>query len=137
MQRRKNDCAPSFNLWTAHRTWFWSLAYPDRQGGAIGAAGSQAEALSEAHAAIERLPQPGDESGLMLAPLDDSAFMRPFQNSNNSHDPIGREIDRLTGDLEGSRMAPKRRTGVRTIADCYNDLWRLSLQHYAARVAAV
>jgi hypothetical protein len=52
----RNDQAARFNLWSSHRTWFWSLIYPDREGGAIGAATSEAEALDEAYAAIESPP---------------------------------------------------------------------------------
>src|SRR5215469_12914863 len=57
MRTRKIECAMSFHLWTVQGTWFWSLVYPDRHGGAIGAAASEAEALGEAQAAIKRLPQ--------------------------------------------------------------------------------
>src|SRR5436190_664690 len=57
MQKRMAECAASFNVWTARGTWFWSLVYPGRLGGAIGAAPSQSEALGEAKAAIERLQQ--------------------------------------------------------------------------------
>ena len=66
---RTNQCTVSFNLWTAYSGWFWSVASPDRHAGAIGVAGSEAEALGEIQLAIERLPQwceaplvPGDDS---------------------------------------------------------------------------
>ena len=49
----------SFTLWTMQRTWFWSLVYPDVQGGAIGAAASEAEALGEAQAVVKRFPELG------------------------------------------------------------------------------
>jgi hypothetical protein len=42
------------NLWTAHGSWFWLLVYPDRHGGATGAAPTEAEAVREARAAFER-----------------------------------------------------------------------------------
>jgi hypothetical protein len=48
--------AARFNLWGSHGTWFWSLIYLDREGGAIGAAPSEAEALDDAYAAFERRP---------------------------------------------------------------------------------
>jgi len=96
----------SFNLWTVQGTWFWSLVYPDRHGGAIGAAASEAEALGEAQAAIKRLPQLLDDTPL-APPRDDSRFIRRFQ-----------------------------RSGMRTMGKSCNNLWRLTLRRYAARVAA-
>jgi hypothetical protein len=136
MQRPKYDLAPSFNLWTAQRTWFWSLIYPAQQGGVIGVASSQAEALDEAYAAIERLPRLCS-GGHILAPFGDSTLRPSFQNSKPPHDHLGHELDSVVDDLEGSRTAHQSRTGVRTIADSYNKLWQLTLQQYAARVAGV
>jgi len=106
MRTRKTECAMSFNLWTVQGTWFWSLVYPDRHGGAIGAAASEAEAVGEAQAAIKRLPQLLDDTPL-APPRDDSRFIRRFQ-----------------------------RSGMRTMGKSYNNLWRLTLRRYAARVDA-
>lgn len=58
----KNNQTARFNLWNSQGTWFWSLVYSDLKGGAIGAATTEAEALDDAHAAIERRPR---ESGYL------------------------------------------------------------------------
>jgi hypothetical protein len=44
-----------FEVWTAQQTWFWCLVNPHRNGGAIGAAASEAEAVREATLAIEAI----------------------------------------------------------------------------------
>ena len=44
-----------FEVWTAQQTWFWSLVNPHRNGGAIGAAASEAEAVREATLLIEAI----------------------------------------------------------------------------------
>ena len=106
MRMRKPECTVSFNLWTVQGTWFWSLVYSARHGGVIGAAASMAEALGEAQAVIERLPQLHNNT-LLAPPRDNSKFIRRFQ-----------------------------RSGMRTMGESYNTLWRLTLQRYAARVAA-
>jgi hypothetical protein len=56
MEMLRKGQAARFNLWSSQRTWFWSLIYPDREGGAIGAATSEAEALDDAYATIDRRP---------------------------------------------------------------------------------
>jgi hypothetical protein len=44
-----------FEVWTAQQTWFWCLVNPHRNGGAIGAAASEAEAVREATLLIEAI----------------------------------------------------------------------------------
>jgi hypothetical protein len=44
-----------FELWSNQRVWFWSVVNPRGNGGAIGAATTEAEAMREACAAIEEL----------------------------------------------------------------------------------
>lgn len=53
MRIGKDDAGLGFNLWTVQGAWFWSLVYPDRHGGAIGAAATEAEAVDEARKTIE------------------------------------------------------------------------------------
>ena len=50
-------------VWTAHGSWFWLLIYPERHGGATGAAPTQAEAVREARAAIELADEFAREDG--------------------------------------------------------------------------
>jgi hypothetical protein len=136
MQIRRTECAVTFNLWTVQRTWFWSLVYPDRDGGAIGAAASKAEAVGEAQAAIERLPEPGTDTGIPRASDADPSFTRPLQKSKDSHLHIGCKIDGATGEFACSPASPERPAKLRTMSDSYNDLWQVTLQQYAARIAA-
>jgi hypothetical protein len=42
-------------LWTNQGAWFWGLVNLRRNGGVVGAATSEAEAIREAHNAIEEL----------------------------------------------------------------------------------
>jgi len=53
MPVRRDASGFGINVWTAHGSWFWLLVYPDRHGGATGAAPTEAEAVREARAAIE------------------------------------------------------------------------------------
>jgi hypothetical protein len=44
----------SFAVWAVQGSWFWSLVRPYCEGGTIGAAGTEAEAMREAQVAIEQ-----------------------------------------------------------------------------------
>jgi hypothetical protein len=44
-----------FEVWPRSSAWFWRLIDPGRNGGTIGAAGDEAEAVQEACATIEGL----------------------------------------------------------------------------------
>jgi hypothetical protein len=124
----------SFNLWTVQGTWFWSLVYPDRHGGVIGAAASKAEAVEEAQAVIERFPQLHDGMPLMLH--DDSRFMLRFRSSKDSQFHIGSKVDGATNDFACSHASRKLSSRMRTMSESYNNLWQLTLRQYAARVDA-
>jgi hypothetical protein len=134
---RKPEWPMSFNLWTAQGTWFWSLVYPNRHGGAIGAAASEAEAMGEAQAAIERLPQLDDEGESVPAPCDDLRFTQPFHSLKDAPFHICCEVDRASDDLGCSQATRKQTSKMRAMAESYNNLWQLTLQQYSARVAGV
>jgi hypothetical protein len=132
-QTRRTEWTVSFNLWTVQGAWFWSLVYPDRHGGVIGAAASEAEAVVEAQAAIDRLPQLRDDAPLALR--NDSRFMCQFRRSKASHFNIGSRTAE-TNELAGLHTWRKRSSKSRTMDESYNSLWQLTLRQYAARVAA-
>lgn len=132
MRTRRTEYA-SFNVWTVHGTWFWSLVYPDRDGGAIGAAASRAEAVGEAQSAIERLPQLGGDTG---TPLNGPTLTRTVQNSKDSPFHAGCKIDSANGDFSSSIASRSRSSKVPAVGESYNNLWQFTLQQYAARVAA-
>ena len=43
----------NFKIWTRQRTWFWFVASPQGDGGIIGTAASEAEAISDARRSSE------------------------------------------------------------------------------------
>jgi hypothetical protein len=134
MRVLRNDSAVSFNIWTSQWTWFWSLIYPDGEGGAIGAATSEAEALHEVHAAIERLPQQRDTITTLVAHYVDSKFIQRCPCSNNSQAHNGGRIGVANGEFVSSRAAHRQRADMPT-GEGYRELWQLAFQQYVARVA--
>jgi hypothetical protein len=62
MRQRKSGT--DFSIWTAQGAWFWSVVCFDRNGGAVGAAATEAEALREVRAAIELMPEPDHNFGV-------------------------------------------------------------------------
>jgi len=47
--------ALALKVWTGGQSWFWCLLNPRRDGGAIGAAATEADAIREAFVAIEEM----------------------------------------------------------------------------------
>jgi hypothetical protein len=135
MQTGRTGCSVRITLWTVQRTWFWSLVYPDRQGGAIGAAATEAEAVREAQAVIERVPALR-EMKIACDGDDESSFTRLFQNSTDSQVYADRKLSDPNHDFGWSRAADKRQAKIQALEEHYDDLWQSTLQHYAARVAS-
>jgi hypothetical protein len=52
---RKYHADIPFELWNSQGSWFWRLLDSSREGGIVGVASSQAEAMHEARAAIDEL----------------------------------------------------------------------------------
>ena len=42
---RSHDFEPAFKVWSRHRAWFWFVANPYGDGGTIGTAATEAEAI--------------------------------------------------------------------------------------------
>jgi hypothetical protein len=55
MRVRKDHLGAGFEVWTGGQSWFWCLLSPRRDGGAIGAAATEADAIREAFVAIEEM----------------------------------------------------------------------------------
>ncbi|HYL58310.1 MAG TPA: hypothetical protein VEU51_05525 [Candidatus Acidoferrales bacterium] len=55
MRSRRDHMGTSFEVWAGQWTWFWCLLNTHRNGGAIGAAATEAEAVHEACHAIEEI----------------------------------------------------------------------------------
>ena len=56
--RSRSHLGIGFELWSNQRVWFWSVINPRCNGGTIGAATTESEAVREACAAIEELSAP-------------------------------------------------------------------------------
>ena len=53
--RNENHLGIAFQIWSGPQTWFWFVVNPHQNGGAIGAAASEADALREACRSIEEI----------------------------------------------------------------------------------
>jgi hypothetical protein len=51
--RSRSHQGTNFEIWNAQQTWFWLVANPHRNGGAIGAAATEEQAVREACSSIE------------------------------------------------------------------------------------
>ena len=49
----KHHLGAGFKVWTRQRTWFWFVASPYGNGGTIGTAATEAEAIRSASALVE------------------------------------------------------------------------------------
>jgi hypothetical protein len=61
MRSNRDHLGTGFDLWRGQENWFWFVVNPRRDGGAIGSAATEADAMREACAAIEELTGPGSE----------------------------------------------------------------------------
>jgi hypothetical protein len=55
MDSDRNHLGTGFEVWTSQESWFWMVSSPNRNGGMIGAAATEAEAIREARASIRRM----------------------------------------------------------------------------------
>jgi hypothetical protein len=53
MRISKRHLGIGFEVWDGQRTWFWLVSDPHREGGTIGAAQTELEAVREARSSIE------------------------------------------------------------------------------------
>ena len=54
----RSHLGTSFNVWNRRRTWFWSVLDQHSNGGVIGTAATEAEAISDACSSIEERSAP-------------------------------------------------------------------------------
>jgi len=52
---RSHGSPIAFEVWTGQGAWFWYVAHPQRNCGAIGAAATETEAIREARSSIEEM----------------------------------------------------------------------------------
>ena len=66
MGSRRYHLGTGFEVWTGQQSWFWFVDNPRRNGGTVGAAANEAEAVRQARLSIEemsaQLAQPRETS---------------------------------------------------------------------------
>jgi hypothetical protein len=72
-----------FDVWTDQQSWFWFVANPHWNGGAIGAAASEAEAVHEACSSIEEMPANRRAGAAALPVIAKSTAAPSFHLSNS------------------------------------------------------
>ncbi len=65
----------SFNVWTRRRTWFWSVLDQHGNGGVIGTAATEAEAISDACSSIEEMSAQSSSHCVSPDRIDGNALM--------------------------------------------------------------
>ncbi len=150
MRVRRVESGVGFNVWTVQGTWFWLLVYPDRHGGAIGAAATEVEAVREACAAIDLLSELGCDCGLSpclsssanpcasaFQPRNDVTLIRAFPHSREpSEFGVRFKVDGASAVIGREHPGRKRGSNLQKLRKRYNNVWHSSLASYAARVAA-
>jgi hypothetical protein len=92
--------------------------------------------VGEVEAAIARLPEPPNGNPNMPVLSGESPLVGPDRSSAHSQFEIGPWIDDVDNHFRPSAASPGRGPKARVIAKTYNTVWRVTLHHYAARVAA-
>ena len=57
MRNCRNYLGVAYDIWTGQQTWFWFVVSPNRNGGTIGAAATEAQAVREACSMIDMMRQ--------------------------------------------------------------------------------
>jgi hypothetical protein len=134
MRKQKIECAVRFNLWNVHGSWFWCLVYPRQEGGAIGVAPSEPQAVEEARAAIRQVAQLDSEHGMPLRLSAKTGLTEQIQYSKDSQSRIRSKLDQRARHSECFRPRARRLTRP-GIADVYKNLWEVALRQYVTQVA--
>jgi len=84
--RNRSYLGNGFEVWNRQRTWFWCVADPHHNGGTIGAAPTEVEAVREACALIEdmsaqyragaRVPCAAKEAAIIVVGWENSVTAR-------------------------------------------------------------
>jgi hypothetical protein len=130
MRKRSTEYSVSFNVWTVQGSWFWSLAYPRHEGGAIGAAASQSEAIQEARAAAKQLALADGEHGIHWRLTAPAGLTHQIRKDSRSR--INYEVDRIAPDSECSQLARALSMTRPAIGDFYHR--QVALRQYVTQV---
>lgn len=88
MHNRRDHLGTRFEVRTDQWTWFWRVLDPHRNGGAVGAAPTEAEAVREACMAIEEMSAP-------LSRLATEPFFDPVVARLACHEGWNSRLDRI------------------------------------------
>jgi len=94
MHIRRDHLGTGFEVWTGGQTWFWCLLNPRRDGGAIGAAATEADAVREAFVAIEEMSAQRREDTPALR-LPDGLFVASVIAREAYREVWTRRLDRV------------------------------------------
>jgi hypothetical protein len=73
MRSNRDHLGTGFDVWSGQANWFWFVINPRRDGGAIGSAATEADAIREARGAIEEMFVGGGDAA-SLRPTADRLF---------------------------------------------------------------
>ena len=76
MRIRRDHMGTGFEVWDDHQTWFWSVISSHRNGGAIGEAAREDEAVREACQSIEEIAAQQIQRPQSLRQATDSTPLR-------------------------------------------------------------
>jgi hypothetical protein len=107
MRNHRDYLGAGFEVWTSQRAWFWRLLHPDRDGGTIGVAGSEAEAIRDACTSIEEISARREAAAAdgrvtmtkISAPMFDRRVSIPLASIHwsDSLTNLGRYLTRIRG----------------------------------------
>ena len=80
--RTSSHLGTGFMVWNREQTWFWSVVNQDRNGGSVGAAATEAEAVREACGTIEEMTRQPDALPLSLRQNHASASRATLDRTN-------------------------------------------------------
>ena len=100
MHSRRDHLGCGFKVWTGGQTWFWCLLNPCRDGGVIGAAATEADAVREAFAAIEEMSAQRHDCTPALR-LPAGVFIAPVNAREAHRDGWSSRLDLVAEYLRG------------------------------------
>jgi hypothetical protein len=86
--RIRSHLGSCFEVWNGEQTWFWFVANAHRNGGAIGAAATEAEAIREACSSIEEISARCRAGLTGLIVKARNVYVHPLRRSNSITLPV-------------------------------------------------
>lgn|SRR5512146_934193 len=93
MRNNRDHLGIRFEVWSGEWTWFWRAFNTRRNRGAVGAAATEADAVREAHAAIEEMSARGSDDTSSSPLFDGRGFTSVV--GREAHPEIWTGLERL------------------------------------------